>query len=196
MRVDRVRNLEVHIRHYQTLVNQKFSKGISKNEIQEFLNDREIKIRTDNDSDYDTFKPRVCVRLSHLGKGYIAFFHCLRCNAHVRMLYLLNKHLWCRMCHGLTYKKQQIHDVIVRRIATNEQYRNRYSYGQSSLELMQATLIGSHRAMKVIEADILNKKIRDRGYQKADEIIKFYERYHKYRKNELNKNYDYNLKND
>jgi len=185
MRVDRVRNLEVNIRFYQAVVNQKFSKGLSKNEIQEFLNRQELKIRGSNDSDYDFFKPHVCLRLSHLGKGYIALFHCPRCNTHVRMLYLLNKKLICRKCHGLTYRKQQIHDVIVRKIATNEQYRNRYSYGQSSLELMQYATIGSYRAMKVIEADILNKGIKDRGYQKADEVIKFYEKYHKYNKTQL-----------
>lgn len=184
MRVDRVRNLEVHIRFYQSVVNQKFSIGLTKEEIQKFLNSREIKIRTNNDSDYDFFKPRVCIRLSHLGKGYIALFHCPRCNIHVRMLYLLNKQLICRKCHGLTYKKLQMHDLIIRKLASDDTFRNRYSYGQSSLELMQASLFGSYRAMKIIEADILNKEIKDRGYQKAEEIIKFYEKHHKYNKNE------------
>lgn len=158
MRIDKVQNRKISVSYYQRLVNQLYADGCSIDEIIKKSLDWSVNIRNEYNS--VTIHIPVIVKPSNLGKGLLAYMQCPSCYRKVRDLYFINKDVSCRLCHGLTYKKDNRHTAEIKRLMFDIELRNRY-----------LNTLNMHKIRKVFEAESAVERLQERGCEIADEMI-------------------------
>jgi hypothetical protein len=161
MRLDRVKQGEISISIYQREINKWVKSGLNVNQIQTLLGKSAIKFTYGVDNELVTLSPQIVLTPSNLGKGLIASFICLKCSARVRSLYFLKKDLSCRLCHHLTYKKEDRRQGIIKRLIFDENLREIYlASGKLSYFKMY------------LEAEFAREAIINKGYEIGENIFK------------------------
>ena len=161
MRLDRVRHREISITVYQKEINLLLKKSLSVNHIQASIDKSAIKFNDGADSELVTLSPKVVLTPSNLGRGLIASFICFKCGTRVKSLYYLKKDLSCRMCHHLTYKKEDRRQEIIKRLIFDENFREAYlASGKTSNFKMY------------LEAEFAREAIINKGYEIGENIFK------------------------
>jgi len=124
MRIDKVIHRKVSTDTYQSHLNELAKRFSTIEDLQEQGNKFWFTAAT-KDEDYE-FRPQVVIHKSNLGVGFLVLFLCPSCSRKCKSLYILNSHLRCRICHGLTYKKVDRRQLKIRQLALNKQMRLKY----------------------------------------------------------------------
>ncbi len=160
MRIDKVKHREISSRTIQRRVNILARQGLRKEEIEKTL----LYVQgqaTEGDNTYGITLPAVSVERSHLGRGFITFFICPYCRKKVKVVYVLVSKMACRVCHGLTYKKQDRRQIEIHRLIWDTQLAERY----------MATGRWQY-IRKAMEAEFARDEIKSKGYMIASALMK------------------------
>lgn len=160
MKIDKVRHRELSAtKLIQPIVSKLVKIGLGKEQIEKKLEWVRGKA-VDGDREYDLTLPRIVLEPSHLGKGLLAFFICPPCQRKVRAVYMLDSRMACRVCHGLTYKKQDRRKGIINRLIWDDNLRNKYLNYEWGRKYRLA-----------MEAKLARETIIERGYKLGQEMI-------------------------
>ncbi len=159
MRIDKARHREISSRQLQLQVNNLARQGLSKEAIEQALERSQTVIKV-NYEEIQCILPRIAVEASNLRRGFIPFFICTSCRSKVRTVYFLEMRIACRICHGLTYKKQESISPIVKRLV--------WDYGLANSYMATGKL---RYISKVMEATFAREELERRGYKIAQTII-------------------------